>query len=155
MDGANLAHVEALMNIVGNGAEILAIATGGPLLFLWWIPKVNGTPGYSIKLFLLGLVMVVLGLATPAAINYVAATRGVEGFSGAGIGVLVFVAIVLVIMCGIVYLLPTYFALYVQKKKNAVLIVLLNLLGFFPPCWLFALQMSTTPDKEVAAIHAG
>jgi hypothetical protein len=75
----NLANLEALLNIIANGAEILGIVIGGPLTFF-------GVPAGLILLFMKGkrwiggLLLVVgpmilgFGLATPAIINWMVAS---------------------------------------------------------------------------------
>jgi hypothetical protein len=82
-DGAvkvnNLANLEALLNIIANGAEILGIVIGGPLTFF-------GVPAGLVLLFMKGkrwiggLLLVIgpmilgFGLATPAVINWLVAS---------------------------------------------------------------------------------
>jgi hypothetical protein len=75
----NLANLEALLNIIANGAEILGIVIGGPLTFF-------GVPAGLVLLFMKGkrwiggLLLVIgpmilgFGLATPAVINWLVAS---------------------------------------------------------------------------------
>lgn len=72
----NLANLEALLNIFANGSEIFGIALGGFNLFMGILnkglkfPFTMGGRGRA----LLGVTMIVIGLAVPGSINWLAAS---------------------------------------------------------------------------------
>ena len=77
----NLANLEALLNIIANGLEILGIAWGGPTMILGFMHMAAGTQD-SLKRVLFGATGVTGGLATPGCINWlVASARDANLFS--------------------------------------------------------------------------
>ena len=77
----NLANLEALLNIIANGLEILGIAWGGPTMILGFMHMAAGTHD-AMKRVLHGAAGVTGGLATPGCINWlVASARDAKLFS--------------------------------------------------------------------------
>ena len=77
----NLANLEALLNIIANGMEILGIAWGGPTMILGFMHMAAGTQD-AMKKVLFGMSGVTGGLATPGCINWlVASSRDANLFS--------------------------------------------------------------------------
>jgi hypothetical protein len=77
----NLANLEALLNIIANGLEILGIAWGGPTMILGFMYMAAGTPD-AMKKVMFGAAGVTGGLATPGCINWlVASARDANLFS--------------------------------------------------------------------------
>ncbi len=77
----NLANLEALLNIIANGMEILGIAWGGPTMILGFMHMAAGTQD-AMKRVLHGGAGVTGGLATPGVINWlVASARDANLFS--------------------------------------------------------------------------
>ena len=77
----NLANLEALLNIIANGMEILGIAWGGPTMIMGFMHMAAGTQD-AMKKVLFGAAGVTGGLATPGVINWlVASARDANLFS--------------------------------------------------------------------------
>ncbi len=77
----NLANLEALLNIIANGMEILGIAWGGPTMIMGFMKMAAGTHD-AMKRVLMGAAGVTGGLATPGCINWlVASARDANLFS--------------------------------------------------------------------------
>ena len=77
----NLANLEALLNIIANGMEILGIAWGGPTMIMGFMHMAAGTQD-AMKRVLFGAAGVTGGLATPGCINWlVASARDANLFS--------------------------------------------------------------------------
>ena len=77
----NLANLEALLNIIANGMEILGIAWGGPTMIMGFMHMAAGTHD-AMKRVLFGAAGVTGGLATPGCINWlVASARDANLFS--------------------------------------------------------------------------
>jgi hypothetical protein len=77
----NLANLEALLNIIANGLEILGIAWGGPTMILGFMYMAAGTQD-AMKKVMFGAAGVTGGLATPGCINWlVASARDANLFS--------------------------------------------------------------------------
>jgi hypothetical protein len=77
----NLANLEALLNIIANGMEILGIARGGPTMIMGFMHMAAGTQD-AMKRVMFGAAGVTGGLATPGAINWlVASARDANLFS--------------------------------------------------------------------------
>lgn len=77
----NLSNLEALLNIIANGMEILGIAWGGPTMIFGFMKMAAGTQD-SVKKVILGAAGVTGGLATPGCINWlVASARDANLFS--------------------------------------------------------------------------
>jgi hypothetical protein len=77
----NLANLEALLNIIANGLEILGIAWGGPTMILGFMHMAAGTHD-AMKRVVHGAAGVTGGLATPGCINWlVASARDANLFS--------------------------------------------------------------------------
>src|SRR6202040_859308 len=77
----NLANLEALLNIIANGMEILGIAWGGPTMIMGFMHMAAGTQD-AMKRVLFGCAGVTGGLATPGCINWlVASARDANLFS--------------------------------------------------------------------------
>lgn len=77
----NLANLEALMNIIANGMEILGIAWGGPTIIFGFMCMAAGTQD-AMRRIIWGMCGVTGGLATPATINWlVASARDANLFS--------------------------------------------------------------------------
>ena len=77
----NLANLEALLNIIANGMEILGIAWGGPTMIMGTMYLAAGSQG-AMKRILCGACGTVGGLATPGAVNWlVASARDANLFS--------------------------------------------------------------------------
>ena len=77
----NLANLEALLNIIANGLEILGIAWGGPTMIMGFMHMAAGTQD-AMKRVLFGAAGVTGGLATPGCINWlVASARDANLFS--------------------------------------------------------------------------
>jgi hypothetical protein len=77
----NLANLEALLNIIANGMEILGIAWGGPTMIMGFMHMAAGTQD-AMKKVLFGAAGVTGGLATPGCINWlVASARDANLFS--------------------------------------------------------------------------
>lgn len=77
----NLANLEALLNIIANGMEILGIAWGGPTLIYGFMKMAAGTKD-SVKNIIHGCCGITGGLATPGLINWlVASARDANLFS--------------------------------------------------------------------------
>jgi hypothetical protein len=69
----NLANLEALLNIIANGMEILGIAWGGPTMIMGFMHMAAGTQD-AMKRVLWGAAGVTGGLATPGCINWLVAS---------------------------------------------------------------------------------
>jgi hypothetical protein len=69
----NLANLEALLNIIANGMEILGIAWGGPTMIMGFMHMAAGTHD-AMKRVLFGAAGVTGGLATPGCINWLVAS---------------------------------------------------------------------------------
>ena len=69
----NLANLEALLNIIANGMEILGIAWGGPTMIMGFMHMAAGTQD-AMKKVLWGAGGVTGGMATPGAINWLVAS---------------------------------------------------------------------------------
>jgi len=69
----NLANLEALLNIIANGMEILGIAWGGPTMINGFMHMAAGTQD-AMKRVLFGAAGVTGGLATPGCINWLVAS---------------------------------------------------------------------------------
>ena len=69
----NLANLEALLNIIANGMEILGIAWGGPTMIMGFMHMAAGTQD-AMKRVLWGCAGVTGGLATPGCINWLVAS---------------------------------------------------------------------------------
>jgi hypothetical protein len=77
----NLANLEALLNIIANGMEILGIAWGGPTMIMGFMHMAAGTQD-AMKRVMWGAAGVTGGLATPGCINWlVASARDANLFS--------------------------------------------------------------------------
>lgn len=77
----NLSNLEALLNILANGMEILGIAWGGPTLIYGFMKMAAGSKD-SVKGIIQGCCGVTGGLATPGLINWlVASARDANLFS--------------------------------------------------------------------------
>jgi len=77
----NLANMEALLNIIANGMEILGIAWGGPTMVFGFMHMAAGSQD-AMKKVLFGAAGVTGGLATPGSINWlVASARDANLFS--------------------------------------------------------------------------
>jgi hypothetical protein len=77
----NLANLEALLNIIANGLEILGIAWGGPTMIMGFMHMAAGSYD-AMKRVLWGAAGVTGGLATPGCINWlVASARDANLFS--------------------------------------------------------------------------
>lgn len=77
----NLANLEALLNIIANGMEILGIAWGGPTMIMGFMHMAAGSQD-AMKRVLWGAGGVTGGLATPGCINWlVASARDANLFS--------------------------------------------------------------------------
>jgi hypothetical protein len=77
----NLSNLEALLNIIANGMEILGIAWGGPTMILGFMHMAAGTQN-AMHRVLFGAAGVTGGLATPGCINWlVASARDANLFS--------------------------------------------------------------------------
>lgn len=121
-----LSNVEALLNIGANLSEILGIA-GGMTGLLWgWMPAAGGLKGYSKRLTLFGLLILVVGLAVPGIINWLVAVN---------IGVAILAGLVLTLVCvgmgGYLYFAPFWLA-DATKHPNRTWIQVLNCLFFVP-----------------------
>jgi hypothetical protein len=79
----NLANLEALLNIIANGMEILGIAWGGPCMITGFMHMaVSPNEQGSLHSVLFGAAGVVGGLATPGCVNWlVASARDANLFS--------------------------------------------------------------------------
>lgn len=69
----NLANLEALLNVIANGMEILGIAWGGPTMIFGFMNMAGGTSDAK-KRVLMGCAGVTGGLATPGLINWLTAS---------------------------------------------------------------------------------
>lgn len=69
----NLANMEALLNIIANGMEILGIAWGGPTM-IWGFMHMAAGSQVAMKKVLFGAAGVTGGLATPGCINWLVAS---------------------------------------------------------------------------------
>ncbi len=77
----NLANLEALLNIIANGMEILGIAWGGPTMIFGFMKMAAGVQD-AMKSVIFGMGGVTGGLATPGCINWlVASARDANLFS--------------------------------------------------------------------------
>ncbi len=77
----NLANLEALLNIIANGMEILGIAWGGPTMIMGFMHMAAGTQD-AMKKVMFGAAGVTGGMATPGCINWlVASARDANLFS--------------------------------------------------------------------------
>lgn len=69
----NLANLEALLNIVANGMEILGIGWGGPTMIFGFMHMAAGSQD-AMKKVMFGCAGVTGGLATPGCINWMVAS---------------------------------------------------------------------------------
>lgn len=69
----NLANLEALLNIIANGMEILGIAWGGPTMMLGFMHLAAGSKD-AMRRVLFGGAGVTGGLAVPGVINWLVAS---------------------------------------------------------------------------------
>jgi hypothetical protein len=77
----NLANLEALLNIIANGLEIIGIAWGGPTMIMGFMRMAAGTQD-AMKRVLFGAAGVTGGMATPGLVNWlVASARDANLFS--------------------------------------------------------------------------
>ncbi len=77
----NLANLEAMLNIIANGLEILGIAWGGPTMIFGFMHMAAGSQD-AMKKVMFGCAGVTGGLATPGCINWlVASARDANLFS--------------------------------------------------------------------------
>lgn len=77
----NLSNLEALLNIIANGMEILGVAWGGPTLIYGFMKMAAGSKD-AVKGIIHGCCGVTGGLATPGLINWlVASARDANLFS--------------------------------------------------------------------------
>ncbi|CAN5513601.1 hypothetical protein BH10CYA1_BH10CYA1_53270 [soil metagenome] len=77
----NLANLEAMLNIIANGMEILGIVWGGATMIMGFMRLANGADG-AMSRVLLGAVGVAGGWCTPGTINWlVASARDANLFS--------------------------------------------------------------------------
>lgn len=77
----NLANLEALLNIIANGMEILGVVWGGATMIMGFMRLGSGADG-AISRIILGAVGVSGGLCTPGIINWlVASARDANLFS--------------------------------------------------------------------------
>lgn len=79
----NLANLEALLNIIANGIEILSLAIGVPALFafpvgIFLLFKKNMRV-YGIICIVAPIVIIIVGLATPGIINWIVASMRDSG----------------------------------------------------------------------------
>lgn len=123
----NLANIEALLNIMANGCEILGIASGAPSALLSWIPFACGCYGYSLKLFFASLALVIVGLAVPGCVNWAVATGG----PGLGLGVAAICSLITGALVLLVFFYPTIIA-FRRQHKDRVGITILNFCFFIP-----------------------
>lgn len=139
--------LEALLNICVNYAEIALILFGFYLLMVFWIPKANGIDGYKSRLFLLSLFSIGAGSGIPGAIHALASSD-VDALKIIATFLSLMLIVVSVILSVIVFILPAYFAVRVNPKKNMPAIVVLNLLGIVNPItWWIAFIWSCNPEK--------
>ena len=68
-----IANMEALLNIIANGMEILGIAWGGPTM-IWGFMHMAAGSHQAMKKVLFGAAGVTGGLATPGCINWLVAS---------------------------------------------------------------------------------
>ncbi len=77
----NLANLEALLNIIANGMEILGVVWGGATMIMGFMRLGSGADGATLRIFL-GAIGVAGGLCTPGVINWlVASARDANLFS--------------------------------------------------------------------------
>lgn len=77
----NLANLEALLNVLANGMEIIGVAWGGPTTVIGFMRMAAGAHD-AMKRVILGMAGVTGGLATPGIINWlVASSRDANLFS--------------------------------------------------------------------------
>ncbi|HEY9731940.1 MAG TPA: hypothetical protein V6C89_08510 [Drouetiella sp.] len=77
----NLANLEALLNIIANGMEILGVVWGGATMIMGFMRLGSGADGAMTRIFL-GSIGVAGGLCTPGVINWlVASARDANLFS--------------------------------------------------------------------------
>lgn len=70
----NLANLEALLNIIANGVEILCIAIGGPVLIGGFVTLIARRNCFGVVMIGVGSSMVTFGLAFPGILNWLVAS---------------------------------------------------------------------------------
>ncbi len=75
----NLANMEALMNIIANGMEVIGIAWGGPTMIMACMRLSTGS-AHGAKNVVYGAASVTSALATPGMVNWLVASGRDAGF---------------------------------------------------------------------------
>ena len=107
------ANIEALLNIMANGIEIAGLAGGFPSLILCFIPFAAGLRGYTSKIAIASVCMIIVGFAFPGVINLLVSS---SGDAHNGVGVIVALIISAIVSLAILatsiamYFLPTIIA---------------------------------------------
>jgi hypothetical protein len=143
------ANIEALLNIMANGIEIMGVAGGFPALLLCFIPFAAGLRGYTSKIAIASVCMIIIGLAFPGVVNLMVSS---SGDSHTGFGVIIALIISGVVGLGMlaasigIYFLPTIIA-YREGRPQRTAMTICNLLGFIPLAWLGAYIWACLPVK--------
>jgi hypothetical protein len=152
--GNNLANLEALLNILANGNEILGVAAGGPLLFMTWLPAACGLKGYWWKFLACSIALVLVGLASPGIVNL-----AVSSHSAVGIIVATIICILLILLQVGLALLAAFAPIVIafrEKLEKKALIIGLNLASFILPlCWIGAviacgMKLKSKPEPFIS-----
>jgi hypothetical protein len=147
---AEMSNLQALLNIMTNGMEIAGFAGGGGMLLTSFIPFASGLKGYSTKIAIIALGMIVLGLAVPGVIGWITASAHDANTVDMGLYISLFVGgmVGLIMVCASVgaYFLPTIIAQR-ENKKNKIAVSICNCFGFVPFVWLVSYIWSCIPEK--------
>ncbi len=146
---SNLAYIEVLLGNCISCMQFLSIWCGFPLLILFWIPKVTGAPQYCLKVFLLGLGLVVYGAVVPGFLGLML-NQGQDVFLLEAI-VSPAVTLVGLVACLGASFLPTIIAVR-EKRENKVWIIMMNCFFLIPICWLGSFIWACVPDKTPEAL---
>jgi hypothetical protein len=147
---AEMSNLQALLGIMNNCMEIVGIAGGGGMLLSSFIPFASGLKGYSSKIAMIALVMIVLGLAVPGVIGWITASAHDANTVDLGLYISLFVSgmVALIMVCASVgaYFLPTIIAQR-ENKKNKIAISICNCMAFVPLVWLVSFIWACIPEK--------
>lgn len=146
----SISNLEKAINILANGAEVLAMPLGIQLLLGAMFVIFIREWAIAVRLAVLGIVGVTLSLVTPSFLNWlVEITNRAESLaSQAFLWVLSIVGLFMLAAALLTTnFLPSFIA-FKRKKENRLLILALNiLLGWLPIAWQICLVMSLKRQK--------
>lgn len=149
----NLAYLEAGLNILANGSEVLLISTGIGL-FVTGIALLffRGKRGIATAFLLVPWILITIGLAVPGIINWGVASYRESGNTDFTPFVILAIVgnLVLLALTFFLYFLPSFVS-YKRRKLKLKKTILLNFfLAWLSPVWIWLLVLSFLDDKAVA-----